>query len=394
MKLEPSNIDGLVGEVMVVAGEASGDHHGADLVRALRIQAPGLKFSGMGGVALAEAGQDQILDNSALAVMGLAEVAGTLGRARAALRLLTAEMKRRRPLALILVDFPDFNIRLARVARQLGLKVIYFISPQIWAWRSGRVHTLARDVDLMVCILPFEPAFYRGHGLAASFVGHPLVDQVPVTLESAPAARARFGLPPGGRVLALLPGSRRQEVKILLPAMLAAARRLKEDPGLAGILLPQASTLSREDLVLAAGQAGLEGVQVVEDAFHQVLRAADLALVASGTATLATAMVGTPMILGYRLNPLTYVPLRYLTQVSHAGLVNLVAGRRLVPELLQDDFSAENLVRESRSLFKNEEALLAQTAGFAEVRSSLGKPGVFGRAATIVARAIAGESTS
>jgi len=243
-------------------------------------------------------------------------------------------------------------------------------------------------VKLMVCILPFEPPFYLGNGLDAVFVGHPLVDQVPVSMEPVGMARGRLGLPERGTVLALLPGSRRQEIRNLLPDMLLAATRLARDPGLAGILLPQASTLSRADLLQAAGAAGLAGVQVVEDAFHQVLRAADLALVASGTATLATAMVGTPMILGYRLNPLTYVPVRYLTRVPHAGLVNLVAGRRLVPELLQDDFTPENMVREARRLLGDPEAILLQKAGFAEVRDHLGAPGVFDRAAAMVAGAI------
>jgi len=383
--------EGLQGEVLLVAGEASGDHHAADLVRALAGVAPGLRFFGMGGVALAEAGQEQLLESRDLAVMGLAEVAGSLGRARAALRLLTSEMKRRRPRAIILVDFPDFNLRLARAARRQGVRVIYFISPQVWAWRSGRVRVLARDVDLMVCILPFEPAFYRGHDLDAIFVGHPLVDQVPPSLESPGAARRRLRLPETGKVLALLPGSRRQEVRNLLPDMLQAARRLAGEPGLAAVLLPQASTLCRDDLVRVAGEAGLAGVQVVEDAFHQVLRAADVALVASGTATLAAAMVGTPMILGYRLNPLTYVPVSYLTRIPHAGLVNLVAGRRLVPELLQDDFTPENMVREARRLLRDTEATQLQREGFAEVRSRLGAPGVFQRAAAVVADAIRGD---
>ena len=201
-------------------------------------------------------------------------------------------------------------------------------------------------------------------------------------------ARRRLGLPEAGRVLAMLPGSRRQEVRHLLPDMLQAASRLARDPGLAGLLLPQASTLSRADLEEAAGAAGLGGVQIVEDAFHQVVRAADLALVASGTATLATAMVGTPMILGYRLNPLTFVPVSYLTRVPHAGLVNLVAGRRLVPELLQDDFTPENMVREARRLLGDPEAIRLQKQGFAEVRDRLGTPGVFQRAAIMIARAI------
>lgn len=376
---------------MVVAGEASGDHHAADLVRALRRKMPGLTCFGMGGAALAAAGQEQLVDSGPLSVMGLAEVVSTLGKARAALKCLTAAMAQRRPAAVILVDYPDFNMRLARAARRQGHRVIYFISPQIWAWRSQRVRALARDVDLMLCILPFEPEFYREHQVPARFAGHPLMDQAQPGGDQQ-EVRSRLGLPAEGPILALLPGSRRQELRGLLPEMLEAVRRLTLHPGLAAVVLPVAPGLGRSAILQAAGPAGLPAsVHLVQDVFYQAIAAADLALVASGTATLAAAVVGTPMVMGYRLNPLTWVPIRYLTNVSDAALVNLVAGHRLVPELLQDDWTAENLVREARLLLASPERRRQQQAGFAAVRERLGPPGAVDRAAAMITRTLAGQ---
>ncbi len=373
----------LSGQVLVVAGEASGDHHAADLVRALSGPAPGLSFYGMGGPELAAAGMEVLHDSRDLAVMGLAEVAGSLRLAARTLANLRGTLESRSPAGVILVDFPDFNLRLARAAWRRGVPVVYFISPQIWAWRAGRVRQMARWVSRVVCIHPFEVAFYRKHGASAVYVGHPLVDQA----RDAPArdaARQRLGLPPSGRVLALLPGSRRQEVRAMLSGMLDAARRLRQHPGLDAVLLPVAATLEDRELAAAAGSEGLGGVRLVRGDFLPALAAADAALVASGTSTLAAAMMDTPMVVGYRMNPLTYVPVRYLTRVDHVGLVNLVAGRRVVPERIQEDFTGENLAREGRRLLVDGEAAGAQRLAFREVRSRLGPPGVFSRAAEAV----------
>jgi lipid-A-disaccharide synthase len=372
------------GEIFLVAGEASGDHHAADLARSMLRQEPALRLSGMGGRELAAAGQEQLHDSRDLAVMGLAEVVGSLARARRVLAGLVRELERRRPRAVVLVDFPDFNLRLARAAHRLGLRVVYFISPQVWAWRPGRVRALSRDVDQVLCILPFEVPFFRRHGARATYVGHPLVDQVPTPPDRA-AARRRLGLPAGERVLALLPGSRRQEARALLPAMIEAARRLGGRSEIARVILPVASSLAPSDMASAAGgPQALAGIRLVEGMFFDAVAAADVALVASGTATLATAMVGTPMVLGYRLHPLTFVPVSYLARVPHVGLVNLVADRRVVPELIQDDFTGENLTRLARRLLHEPAAADGQRRAFIEVRARLGRPGVFERAAAAV----------
>ena len=379
----------LEGEVLVVAGEASGDHHAAGLIRALQSEAPGLRFYGMGGREMVSAGFEALHDARDLAVMGLAEVAGSLRRGLKTLRSLRATLRERRPRAAVLVDFPEFNLKLARAAREAGIPVIVFVSPQLWAWRARRVQTVARCVDRVICILPFETAFYRQHGVRAVFVGHPLVDSVRAP-EREPI-RSRWNLPAGQPVLALLPGSRRQEIRSMLPQMLEAARRLEISPGLSGVLLPVASTLSDTEIRAAAGSGGFpDHVQLVQDGFLDALTAADLAIVASGTSTLAAALTDTPMILGYRVHPLTYVLGRHLTRVPHVGLVNLVAGRRAVPELIQDDFTGENLAREARHLLGDPAAMEAQRSAFREVSQRLGPPGVFARAAEAVIATIVG----
>jgi lipid-A-disaccharide synthase len=399
--LEKKAAGGISGSVLVVAGEASGDHHAADLILEIRRQAPGLSFHGMGGRTMREAGVEIVQDLEKMAVMGLAEVAGSLRKALSTYRSLRDSLDSRRPRAVLLVDFPEFNLRLARAARRRGIPVIYFISPQIWAWRAGRVRALARDVNRVVCILPFEAPVYRRHGVRAVYVGHPLIDQSR-TAPGREEARRRWGLSPGEPVLAVLPGSRRQEARAMLPVMLQAARRLRRTPGLGRVLLPVASSLGREDLERAAG-GDLKGVDLVSDGFFEVLAAADAALVASGTATLAGAVMGTPMVVGYRLHPVTFVLGQYLTRVEHVALVNLVAGRRVVPERLQEDFTAENLVREARRLLGEPAASSSQKEAFRRVREQLGAPGVFRRAAGEVLAGIAeaedrarepGEATS
>jgi lipid-A-disaccharide synthase len=373
----------------VVTGEASGDAHAADLVRALRAAAPGLGFFGMGGVELRRAGMEVLIDIGDLAVMGLAEVASSLGRAYRAYREILGLVERRRPVAALLVDFPDFNLRLARAAHGRGIRVVYFIAPQIWAWRQGRVRALARDVDRILCILPFETGFYRDHGARAVFVGHPLIDQMLAAPQREPARR-RFRIGDSSRVLALLPGSRRQEVRAILPDMLGAARRLRQQAMVERVLLPLASTLGPGDILEAAGgAAALEGIQMVPGAFLDVLAAADGGLVASGTATLAAAVMGMPMVLGYRVHPLTFALGRRLTSVPHIGLVNLVAGREVVPELIQDDLTGENLARLALPLLTDPAEADRQRRAFIEVRARLGPPGVAERAAEAVLAALA-----
>ncbi|MFQ5767863.1 MAG: lipid-A-disaccharide synthase, partial [Acidobacteriota bacterium] len=282
---------GLRGRILVVAGEASGDQHAADLLAAVHLQAPGLQFFGMGGRRLLGAGMETVQEIRHLSVMGFAEVMGSGWRLLAAYRRLRRILERQRPLAVLLVDFPDFNLPLARAASRLGIPAIYFISPQIWAWRQGRVKTLVRHVRRVICILPFEAELYQRHGGRAVYVGHPLMDQV-AQVPDARQSRRRLGVPESGTVLALIPGSRRQEVRILLPEMLAAAERLQQSCSLSALLLPVAPTLNQDDVVRAAGgRVDNTGLKMVPDAFLDVLAAADIALVASGTSTLAAAVV-------------------------------------------------------------------------------------------------------
>ncbi len=369
--------------LLVVAGEASGDLHGARLLAELRRLVPDLVAFGMGGPELRAAGLEAVADSSEVAVVGVVEVLKVLPRVRQVFAALLAEVDRRRPRAAVLIDFPDFNLRLAgRLARR-GIPVIYYISPQVWAWRRGRVRTIARRVDRMLVLFPFEVEFYRRSGVPAVHVGHPLVDEVP-RLPSAwdrpPAAGEPYRL-------ALLPGSRRSEVEALLPVMLQAVARL-------GATLPVAVTLIRapgipEALLAPHLESFGQPVRVVSDDRFAAVADSHLALCASGTATLEVGLLGTPMIVLYRLARWSYVLAKLLVRLPNFAMVNLVLGREVVPELLQGQAEPERIAAEARRLLAGGEALARVRAGLAELRPRLGEGGASVRAARQVAEELA-----
>jgi lipid-A-disaccharide synthase len=312
--------------------------------------------------------------------MGLVELAGNLRTLWQALALLRRALRERKPSLLILIDFPDFNLRLAKTAKALNVPVLYYVSPQVWAWRRRRVRQIARWVDRMAVVFPFEVPFYQAHGVNVTFVGHPLLDAVGVR-ESRERVLAGLGLQHEKPVIALLPGSRRREVEYHLPIMLAAARRWHREEGLQ-FLCVRASTIER--VSLAPMLNGTEpAIPIVEENRYDAVNASDLVWAASGTATVEAALMLKPMIIVYRVSWLTYLLARLLVRVEHVGMVNIIAGERVVPELIQGGFTAERLVRESRALLSDRVAYRRVVARLAQLREKLGQPGAADRVADL-----------
>jgi lipid-A-disaccharide synthase len=375
-------------DLMIVAGEASGDAHAAELITCLRLDHPELRFFGCGGEQMAGAGCELLVSNNELAVMGLFEVLRHLPRLRRLLHRLRAALLARRPQALILVDFPDFNLRLAAAAHRAGIPVIYFISPQLWAWRSGRLRQIRRHVHRLISIIPFEPAFYARHGMEVAYVGHPLVERVARARAALPAPaefRHSLGLDDAAELVALLPGSRRRELHYHMPVLCETARRLHAERHVE-FLLPVAPTLSLDEVRDTIPPPLRACIHLLPAAsLPAAVTHARLALVASGTATLETALLGTPLVVFYRLSPLTFLLGRKLVRLSHVSLVNLIAERNLVPELLQSDFTADHLAAWARRLLADGDDRAAMLSGLEEVRSRCGATGAIVRAAAEVA---------
>ncbi|HVA62109.1 MAG TPA: lipid-A-disaccharide synthase [Terriglobales bacterium] len=381
-------------EIMIVAGEASGDAHAAELIAELRRRYPQLRFFGCGGERMAAAGCELLVSSSELAVMGLVEVVAHLPRLHRLWRRLRRALLQRRPLGLVLVDFPDFNLRLAAAARAAALPAVYFVSPQIWAWRSRRVKLIRRDVRRMICIFPFEQAFYARHGLDVAAVGHPLVERVErarAALPSAAAWRARLGVAPQAELIALLPGSRQRELDFHLPTLLRAAARLRQSMSEAPpeFVLPVASHLAPAAVAATLPPALAPFVHLVAAAdLYPALAHARLAFVASGTATVETALLGTPMVVVYRLSPFSYRLGRRLVRTSHVAMVNLIAERTVVPELLQADFHPDALLDWARRLLPDTDERRQMLDDLEHVRLRLGPPGAIARAADEVAQVL------
>lgn len=371
-------------ELLVVAGEASGDLHGARLVSELRRLVPGLETFGLGGDELAAAGLQPVAHSSEVSVVGITEVWRVLPRIREVFASLLAEVDRRRPDAAVLIDFPDFNLRLARELEKRGLRVIYYISPQVWAWRKGRVRTISKLVDRMLVLFPFEVDFYRRHHVDVVHVGHPLVDEVPAL----PNAWEQ-GEPEGPFRVALLPGSRLGEVESLLPTMLEAVRHMAAELPVEALLI-KAPTVPREVLEEQIQLSGLPVRIVSEDRFAAVADS-HLALCASGTATLEVGLLGTPMIVLYRLGFWTWSLARMLVRLPYVSLVNLVLGRKVVPELLQGSANPERIAAEAEHILLEERVRNEMRAGLAELRAKLGEGGASGRAAREVAAVLQEE---
>jgi lipid-A-disaccharide synthase len=371
--------------IMLSAGEASGDLHGGMLCRALRELSPGLRLTGMGGGHMAAAGMEVIVDPTGQAAVGTSEAVGRVPALYRAYRTMGRRLLTDRPRALVLIDFPEFNLRLARRARRVGVPVVYFIAPQLWAWRAGRVRQIARRVKRVLAVFPFEPPLYERARVPVTFVGHPLLDVVPLDL-TRDEARRRLMVDPGHALIGLLPGSRSGEIERLLPSMLDAARRLAAADGRRRFVLGLAPTVAREQVatIMSGAGPGIPSIELVSGRTYEVMAAADTLLIASGTATLEAALLGAPMVICYRVSRLTELIARALTSVQWIGLPNLVSGRVVVPELIQGEVTGARLAQEAARLLDDPVAATAQRAAFKDLRARLGEPGVGLRAARAV----------
>jgi lipid-A-disaccharide synthase len=371
--------------IMLSAGEASGDLHGGMLCRALRELSPGLRLTGMGGGHMAAAGMEVIVDPTGHAAVGTSEAVGRVPALYRAYRAMGRRLLADRPRALVLIDFPEFNLRLARRARRAGVPVVYFIPPQLWAWRAGRVRQMAGRVTRVLAVFPFESPLYERARVPVTFVGHPLLDVVPLDL-TRDEARRRLGADPGHALIGLLPGSRPGEVERLLPPMLEASRRLAAADGRRRFVLGLAPTVAHEQVAAIRSKVGpgIPPVNLVSGRTYEVMAAADTLLIASGTATLEAALLGAPMVICYRVSRLTELLARALTRVRWIGLPNLVSGRAVVPELIQGEVTGARLAEEAARLLEDPVAATAQRAAFKDLRARLGEPGVGRRAARAV----------
>jgi lipid-A-disaccharide synthase len=365
--------------VAIVSGEASGDLHGAQLAQRMWRLDRNLQIVGMGGDHMEKAGVKLFFDSRRLGVMGLVEVIRRWKAVREAYRTVCEQIRSGKVDLVVLIDSPDFNMRVARVAREAGIPTVYYIGPKVWAWRPGRLKTLAGRVDRALLIFPFEEPLYREAGIPCKFVGHPLLDEIPPELDPV-WLRQQFGVPASHPVVALLPGSRPAEIRLLLPVMLSAAKRLNAKIPDVGYLLPVAPSVDRAAVERMVGRSKLNVRLVAGDA-PRVLACADAAVVASGTATLEAALVGTPMVIVYKMAWLTYLAARLLVRIRHVGLVNIVAGRGVAPELLQGRASGRRISRELHRLMTEWEVRREMKRAMVEVSAKLGTPGASMRAA-------------
>jgi len=374
--------------IFIVAGEASGDKHAARLIREAKNIMPDLCVHGLGGEKMKRAGCELRVDLASMEVMGFVQVLAIIRFFRRLLRETVDYIEENRPDAVVLVDYPGFNMRLASKVKKFGIPVIYYISPQIWAWRSGRIKRIARLVDKMMVILPFEESIYQEAGIDVVYVGHPIIDSI---AESVPDPNFLEDIDASDRdgIIGLLPGSRKQEIINFLPVLLEAAKTIRERIPDAIFLIPCSSPANMETVKAVIGSANIP-VKVFLGKIHEVARTACCCIVSSGTATLEVACFGTPIIVVYRTGHLPWLLSRMLLHVDHISLVNIIADKEVVPELLQYRMRPEFLAETAVELCRNEEKRTAMIEGLAKVRESLGGPGASRRAAAVVCEVVAG----
>ncbi|ETX08693.1 lipid-A-disaccharide synthase [Candidatus Entotheonella palauensis] len=373
--------------LLVVAGEASGDQLGAALVRALPERVPRVEVYGVGGVHMRAAGVETVFDVRDLNAVGVAEVFAKIPQGLRMACQLLREARRRQTRVAVLIDTPGFNLPFAAFAKRAGLRVVFYVSPQIWAWRRGRVKKIARRVDHMLTLFPFEVPFYTRAGVDAQYVGHPLVDRV-AALPSPQRAARELGLDASRPAVALLPGSRWQEIRRLLPPMLGAFERMQQQVATLQAVLPVAPTMTRAEIEPLLANTPIP-VTLVSGQSLEVLRASQVALVASGTATLEAGLIGTPMVVVYKVHVITAFLARRLIRVPDIGLVNIVAEKRVVPELLQNDVEPQTLAAAALRYLTDAEARAAVQHEFARLHDKMGPGDGAQRAAACVAACLA-----
>ncbi len=357
--------------IMIIAGEASGDHHGAELVKAMEMEKNNLFFCGIGGKAMEKAGVKILVDAAELAVVGITEVFSKLPTIFKALSVAKRLLKSLNPDLLILIDYPDFNLRIAAAAKKLRIPVLYYISPQIWAWRQGRVKKIGKIIDHMAVILPFEKIFYTEHNIPVTFVGHPLLDSF------SDASKTFCKVEKSGQqVIGLLPGSRNSEITKLLPVMLEAAVLLQEKFADIKFILSIAPTVNKQYLEETTRKFNsIINLELNAGPVIKVIEQSRLVITASGTVTLETAISGTPMIIVYKVSPVSFMLGKLLVKVDNIGLVNLIAGKTLVPELIQDEASPENIAARAGLMLKDPPLLEDIRNELLKIKNILGGPG-------------------
>lgn len=366
----------MVQRVMIIAGEASGDLHGAGVVRELKRLSPAVDVYGVGGDKMKREGMDIIYHIRELGFMGFMEVLKHLPFIKTMEYTLEQIVKFKKPDVLLLIDYPGFNLRFARVAKRYGVKIVFYISPQVWAWHRSRVKKIRLLVDKMLVIFPFEAAFYRAEGIDAEFVGHPLLEVLEAKLDRKNFCR-RFSLDEQKPIVALLPGSRKQEIDSIFPEMLSAARMISLQND-AQIVVGVAPTLEEEYFRTLYN---IKDIHFIKGLTYEVMANADFAFVTSGTATLETACFGTPMFVVYKTSWLTYVIGRVLVHVKNIGLVNIVAGKKIVPEFIQYKAHAKNMTKQAMKLLHDGRRLAEMKAELSNVKVLLGTVGASRRVA-------------
>ncbi|MBI5406103.1 MAG: lipid-A-disaccharide synthase [Nitrospirae bacterium] len=372
--------------VLMIAGETSGDIYGAELARHLYKLTP-LSLTGIGGKRMREAGVDILYDSSEISVVGLSEILPRLRAIIRAYRIVTGLIKSRSTDFVILIDYPGFNIRVAGVAKRCGIPVVYYISPQIWAWKKGRLRLLAQRVKKMIVILPFEEAIYKEAGVDCSFIGHPLVDEV---LNTRPLGETihKYGIDKDQPVIGLFPGSRIGEVNALLPDILEAARILKDDNPQIRFVMAVADSLDFQQIHEAISRSSLDvkmDIKIIKGEANDVLNICDIIIAASGTITLQAALLEKPMVILYKLSPITHAIARLLVQINHIGLVNILAGRRIVPELLQREVTPDRIAAEVKKMLYDKDYYARIKKDLYDVKITLGPPGASERVARVIA---------
>ena len=379
-------------EVMILAGEASGDLHGSRLASCLQSRAPGIRLSGMGSGKMQSAGVDLHIDCRDIAVVGLVEILRHWPAIKRALRTIEAAIERIRPDVLVLIDYVEFNLRMAAVAKRLGIHVVFYVSPQVWAWRPERVHKIGQLVDMMAVIFPFEEKIYRDAGIPVRFVGHPLVGNMALETDRE-GLRQGYALDDDKKLVGLLPGSRASEIRQLLPVLLASAVQLNSQRDDVEFVLPVAPGLDTSTIQGAVSSAGLCNVRVQEGGAYGVMAAADCIVIASGTATLEAALLGVPMSIVYRVSPLSWWWMRRKLLVDNVGLANIVAEARVVPEFLQEQCTVTNIVTEVVRQLDDQAYADEMRAALAGIRSRLGEKNAAEEVATLVLEALEARAT-
>ncbi len=388
-----SQVPSPVSQIMIVAGERSGDVYGAGLARALQARVPGLEVFGCGGEAMSQAGVDAVVDSHTISMLGITEVIPGIPRVYGAFRRLLQEVDRRQAQLAVLIDFPDFNLRLARQLKKRQIPVVYFVSPQVWAWRMGRVKKLKKRIAKMIVIFDFEEAIYRQAGVPVEYVGHPLVDMVQPHLPREEFF-AKVGLDASVPTIALLPGSRQKEVMANLPVMLDAATRLTLNRKLQFVVAVAPTIEPRWlETTLLECYVGRATIRTAVHSTYDAMQHSEVVVVASGTATLEAALRERPMVVVYRVSALTYLLGKLLVKVPYYSMVNILAKKELVPELIQHDFTAANVATRVEYLLDHPEAREAMIRGFRALRPRLGPGGAIERAADAILRVLQSSQT-